>query len=129
MDEEIDSPEPMTTIFYEVKPITETISPYGRTVKPVSRDQSSKVVNRTDDNTVLRCDCGKLYRTEASLRFHKYECGKIPSFQVKIKNIYLIMLYTSEIMFQCPFCTYVGKRNTTLRKHIKARHDNRIENL
>lgn len=109
-DEDIDTTEPMTTIFYEVKPITETLSPYVRTVKSVSRDGSSKLINRADENTVLRCDCGKLYRTEASLRFHKYECGKPAS-------------------YQCPFCTYVGKRNTTLRKHIKARHDNRIDNM
>jgi len=106
MDEDITSPEPMATIFYEVN---DTVSPpYARTSK--SKDGLSKMMNRSCDNSVFLCECGKPYRTEASLRFHKYECGKEPS-------------------YQCPFCTYVGKRNTTLRKHIKARHDNRIENM
>lgn len=109
-EEDIDSTEPMTTIYYEVKPINERISPYVRAVKSVSRDGSSRLIHSADDNSVLKCDCGKLYRTEASLRFHKYECGRLPS-------------------FQCPYCTYVGKRNTTLKKHIKARHDNRIHNM
>lgn len=103
MDEEIDSMEPTTAIFYEMKPESETM--YVRTVKPVS----SKVTNDANDDSVLQCDCGKIYRTENSLRFHKYECGRAPT-------------------FACNFCNYVGKRNTTLRKHIKARHS-RMDNL
>lgn len=97
------------TIYYEVKPVTEEIS-YVKTVKSGQRDGSSKAANNAFDDSSLTCNCGKSYRTEASFRFHKYECGKLPS-------------------FACNFCNYVGKRNTTLRKHIKARHDNRFVNM
>lgn len=99
LDEEVETLHPL---FYEVKPITEITIPCIKTVKPVSRDAPTKTANTSMDDLVLSCECGKVYRNEASFRFHKYECGK---------------------SFECPYCNYVGKRNTTLRKHIKARHD------
>lgn len=89
----------MSTIFYEVKPMSETLV---KTIKTVPRESTGKTANNTSEDVVLSCNCGKIYRNEASFRFHKYECGK---------------------SFECPYCNYVGKRNTTLRKHIKARHD------
>lgn len=49
------------------------------------------------------CDCGKSYRSEASFRFHQYECGKEPA-------------------FGCPYCDYRAMRNTTLTKHVKSKH-------
>lgn len=49
------------------------------------------------------CDCGKTYSTEASIRFHQYECGKEPS-------------------FQCPYCRYRAMRKTTLTKHVNSKH-------
>lgn len=51
----------------------------------------------------FECGCGRKYNTEASYRYHLYECGREPS-------------------FKCPYCTYKGKRNTTLNKHIRAKH-------
>lgn len=49
------------------------------------------------------CKCGKLYSTGASFRYHKYECG-------------------NNRIFKCPHCPYRGKRNTTLTKHMQAKH-------
>lgn len=99
----------MTTIFYEVNPANETLV---RTLKSVTKDPVTKLTSNGNEELQLICNCGKVYRNEASFRFHKYECGK---------------------SFECPFCNYVGKRNTTLRKHIKARHDRlyspRVESL
>lgn len=96
-----------------MKPETETMSPYVGTVKSGSRGGSNKMAMNAGDDSALKCTCtlcGKTYRTEASLRFHKYECNVEPK-------------------FKCNYCNYVGKRNTTLRKHIKARHDNRVDNM
>lgn len=105
MDEDNETQVPISTIYYEVKPVTENpLSPSTRNVKSITKDEMSKMKNPSVDNSAYLCECGKPYRTEASLRFHKYECGRPPT-------------------FVCPYCNYVGKRNTTLRKHIKARHD------
>lgn len=60
----------------------------------------------TVDTMEFQCQCGRSYSTEASLRFHRYECGKEPS-------------------FQCPHCDYCGKRKTTLNKHIRSKHAGR----
>lgn len=60
-------------------------------------------IRSTENNDKFVCECGKGYNTEASIRYHKYECGREPS-------------------FQCPHCHYKGKRKTTLAKHIKAKH-------
>ena len=94
--------ETLHPLFYEVKPVKEITIPCIRTVTAVSREAVNKTAHILTEDIVLSCDCGKVYRNEASFRFHKYECGK---------------------SFECPYCNYVGKRNTTLRKHIKARHD------
>lgn len=51
----------------------------------------------------FQCKCGKPYSTEASLRFHRTECGK-------------------EKSFQCPHCAYRGRRRTTLKKHVLNKH-------
>lgn len=59
--------------------------------------------SETIDNIHFQCECGKEYSTEASLRFHRYECGKEPS-------------------FLCPHCEYRAKRRTTLNKHIASKH-------
>ncbi|KAG4071572.1 hypothetical protein HA402_011726 [Bradysia odoriphaga] len=100
LDEDIDEQvETFHPIFFEVKHDNHSTTACIKTEKKVS---ANKMANNSMENLVLSCDCGKVYRNEASFRFHKYECGK---------------------SFECPYCNYVGKRNTTLRKHIKARHD------
>lgn len=95
IDEEV---ETLPTIFFEVKSLNE---PKQR-VKLVKPNAAKESADDMVEHLILSCECGKVYRNEASFRFHKYECGK---------------------SFECPYCNYVGKRNTTLRKHIKARHD------
>lgn len=98
LDDDLDEEhvvETLQPIYFEVKRMNHTT-----TTACVKMDKSAAAIKMED--LVLSCDCGKVYRNEASFRFHKYECGK---------------------SFECPYCNYVGKRNTTLRKHIKARHD------
>ncbi|XP_073978023.1 zinc finger X-chromosomal protein-like isoform X1 [Rhodnius prolixus] len=50
------------------------------------------------------CHCGKSYKHKFSLNKHvKYECGKEPQ-------------------FQCPYCSYRGKRKGAVKSHISRKH-------
>ena len=81
------------------------------------KHENSKQSGKTGGYKIVRdvagkysCECGRTYSSEASLRFHKYECGKEPS-------------------YKCPYCSYRGKRNTTRIKHIIAKHKSDVTNL
>lgn len=63
---------------------------------------STQNLSKPDEKFNL-CECGRVYSTLASFRYHKYECG-------------------TQRLFSCPHCSYKGKRNTTLVKHIHAKH-------
>lgn len=50
------------------------------------------------------CACGKTYKEERYMRYHKkWECGKLPT-------------------FQCPHCVYSAKRKNSLKQHLERRH-------
>lgn len=67
----------------------------------------------TSDQQILRtidsdgrfiCGCGKTYKEERYMRYHKkWECGKLPT-------------------FQCPQCRYCAKRRNSLKQHMERRH-------
>lgn len=57
-----------------------------------------------DEDGRFICDCGKTYKEERYLRYHrKWECGKLPT-------------------FQCPHCDYSAKRRNSLKQHLERRH-------
>lgn len=57
-----------------------------------------------DNDGRFVCNCGKSYKEERYLRYHrKWECGKLPS-------------------FQCPHCDYRAKRKNSVKQHIDRRH-------
>lgn len=86
---------PTGTIFTRPSSIT--------TMLPKSSEEPLAVAVAAGSEEKCICSCGKAYSTDASLRFHKYECGKEPS-------------------FQCLYCEYRAKRNTTLTKHMRSKH-------
>lgn len=50
------------------------------------------------------CECGKTYKEERYLRYHKkWECNKLPT-------------------FQCVHCEYCAKRKSSLKQHLERRH-------
>lgn len=50
------------------------------------------------------CECGKTYKEERYLRYHKkWECNKLPT-------------------FQCPYCDYCAKRKSSLKQHLERKH-------
>lgn len=50
------------------------------------------------------CECGKTYKEERYLRYHKkWECNKLPT-------------------FQCQYCDYCAKRKSSLKQHLERRH-------
>lgn len=57
-----------------------------------------------DNDGRFICECGKTYKEERYLRYHrKWECGKLPT-------------------FQCPHCEYSAKRRNSLKQHLERRH-------
>lgn len=57
-----------------------------------------------DNDGRFICDCGKTYKEERYMRYHrKWECGKLPT-------------------FQCPHCGYSAKRRNSLKQHLERRH-------
>lgn len=57
-----------------------------------------------DDDGRFICECGKTYKEERYLRYHKkWECNKLPT-------------------FQCPYCEYCAKRKSSLKQHLERRH-------
>lgn len=77
----------------------------NRNVVAVLQKKKHKSVKPKVTEDIIRfvCDCSRVYSTLASYRYHKYECG-------------------TQRHFECPHCPYKGKRNTTLVKHINAKH-------
>ncbi|KAG8259287.1 hypothetical protein J6590_014756 [Homalodisca vitripennis] len=57
--------------------------------------------------SVFECpNCGKRYRHQSSLCYHKRECGK-------------------EATLQCAYCPYKAKQNRSLKIHVMMRHVNK----
>lgn len=71
--------------------------------------KSNMEENDTMDKNHGCIRCGKRYKLLSSLQRHlKYECGVEPS-------------------FRCPFCIFKAKQKVTLKKHLAARHDEKME--
>lgn len=57
-----------------------------------------------DNDGRFICECGKTYKEERYLRYHKkWECNKLPT-------------------FQCPYCEYCAKRKSSLKQHLERKH-------
>ena len=66
-----------------------------------------KIKNFTETAKKFICtQCGTGYKKKYTLTNHlKNECGKLPR-------------------FKCPYCTYMAKRRTHIRRHIQSQHPN-----
>lgn len=99
--------ETVTTKVDDGTPMAVTVADAAPAPPPSATCEETTTTSTTSTAIVcggkFECGCGRKYNTEASYRYHLYECGREPS-------------------FQCPYCMYKGKRNTTLNKHIRAKH-------